>query len=154
MSGGVTGAVNGTLTFMVGSESEAVFNRCKPVLEGMGKNFFNCQKASGGQIVKLSNNMSLAIQMIGIAESLAMAERLGMDPKEVANILSVSTARCWSVDTYCPVPGHIPTAPSSRNYEHGFGTDLMLKDLRLAIEAAEESETKATMGKNSLKIYE
>ena len=80
VSGGVTGAINGTLTFMVGSENEDIFNKCKPILEGMGKNFFNCKKSGGGQIVKLANNMSLAIQMIGLSESLAMAERLGMDP--------------------------------------------------------------------------
>lgn len=153
VSGGVTGAAAGTLTFMVGSKNNEIFERCKPYLEGMGKNFFNCGKASGGQIAKLCNNMSLAIQMIGIAESLAIGKKLGMDDKVLANIMSVSSARCWSVDTYSPIPGYFPQTPASRNYEGGFACDLMLKDLGLAIEAAESAEVKAKLGSLSKEIY-
>lgn len=116
VSGGVTGAAAGTLTFMVGSENEQIFNRVKPVLEGMGKNFFNCNKSGGGQIAKLCNNMSLAIQMIGIAESIAIGKQLGMDENILAKVMSVSTSRCWSVDTYNPIPGYSPNAPAGRQY--------------------------------------
>ena len=153
VSGGVTGAAAGTLTFMVGSENEEIFERCKPFLEGMGKNFFNCKKASGGQIAKLCNNMSLAIQMIGIAESLAIGKKLGMDEKVLAKIMSVSSARCWSVDTYNPIPDYIPNTPSGRNYEGGFACDLMLKDLGLALEAARAAEVNAELGNLSKDIY-
>ena len=138
VSGGVQGAVAGTLTFMIGAESDAVFNRCKPFFDGMGKKFFNTGTAGNGQIAKLANNMSLAIQMIGICESLAFAERLGMDPAEASKIMSVSSARCHSVDTYNPVPGFVPTAPSGRDYENGFGSALMLKDAKLAVDACKE----------------
>ena len=120
----------------------------------MGKNFFNCKKAGNGQVVKLCNNMSLAVQMIGICESLAMAEKLGMDPAEASKILCVSTARCHSVDTYNPVPGFLPNAPSSRNYDNGFGSALMLKDAKLAVEAAKECSSTAELGAHSVAIYE
>ena len=102
----------------------------------MGKNFFDCGKSSGGQIAKLCNNMALATQMISIAESLALGKKLGMDEKILANIMKVSTSRCWSVDTYNPIPNYIPNTPACRNYDGGFACDLMLKDLGLAIEAA------------------
>ena len=112
----------------------------------MGKNFFNCGKASGGQIAKLCNNMSLAIQMIGIGESLAIGKNLGMDENVLAKIMSVSSARCWSVDTYNPIPGYSPNNPSGKNYEGGFACDLMLKDLGLALDAAKTAEVKAELG--------
>lgn len=149
VSGGVTGAAAGTLTFMVGAENEQIFNRCKPILEGMGKNFFNCGKSSGGQIAKLCNNMSLAIQMIGISESLAIGKKLGMDENILAKVMSVSSARCWSVDTYNPIPGYSPNTPAGRQYDGGFACDLMLKDLKLALEAAEAAKVHATLGSKS-----
>ena len=154
VSGGVQGAVAGTLTFMIGAESDAVFNRCKPFFDGMGKKFFNTGTAGNGQIAKLANNMSLAIQMIGICESLAFAERLGMDPAEASKIMSVSSARCHSVDTYNPVPGFVPTAPSGRDYENGFGSALMLKDAKLAVDACKEIGVNAELGAHSVEIYE
>ena len=136
VSGGVNGATAGTLTFMVGAENKSIFERVKPILEGMGKNFFNCDKAGAGQIAKACNNMTLAIHMIGISESLALGKALGMDLKILSNIMSVSTGRCWSVDTYNPVPGVLENVPSSRDYDGGFACDLMLKDIGLALEAA------------------
>ena len=108
----------------------------------MGKNFFNCDKAGAGQIAKVCNNMALAIQMIGISESLALGKSLGMDLQILSNIMKVSTSRCWSVDTYNPVPGIIENVPASRNYDGGFACDLMLKDVGIALEAAREVSCK------------
>jgi 3-hydroxyisobutyrate dehydrogenase len=138
VSGGVTGAAQGTLTFMVGAESPEIFERAKPILECMGKNVFSCDKAGAGQIAKVCNNMSLAIQMIGIAESLALGKTLGMDEKTLTGIMKVSSSRCWSLDTYNPVPGVMENVPAARDYERGFACDLMLKDLRLALDVAKE----------------
>jgi len=105
VSGGVTGAAAGTLTFMVGAENSAIFDTVKPILEAMGKNIFNCNKVGAGQIAKVCNNMALAIEMIGISEALALGKTLGMDEKILTNIMKVSSSRCWSIDTYNPVPG-------------------------------------------------
>eukprot|EP00178_Gracilaria_changii_P008148 TRINITY_DN25134_c0_g1_i1.p1 TRINITY_DN25134_c0_g1~~TRINITY_DN25134_c0_g1_i1.p1 ORF type:complete len:104 (+),score=3.95 TRINITY_DN25134_c0_g1_i1:312-623(+) len=102
----------------------------------MGKNIFNCDKAGAGQIAKVCNNMALAIQMVSAAEALALGKSLGMDSKILTNIMKVSSSRCWSVDTYNPVPGVLEGVPANKNYDVGFACDLMLKDLRLAVEAA------------------
>lgn len=99
----------------------------------MGKNYFNCGMSGAGQIAKLCNNISLAIQMIGTSEALAIGTSLGMDAKALTSIMAVSTARCWSVDTYNPVPGVMPNVPSSRNYDQGFACELMSKDIGLAL---------------------
>ena len=107
----------------------------------MGKNFFNCAKVGGGQIAKACNNMALAIEMIGVSEALSLGKSLGMDVKILSTIMKVSTSRCWSIDTYNPVPGDTENVPASRNYEGGFACDLMLKDLGLAIDAARESNS-------------
>lgn len=107
VSGGVTGAANGTLTFMVGGPIEA-FNRAQPLLQAMGKKTIHCGPNGSGQIVKLCNNLALAIEMIGISEAMNLGTKLGMDPKLLAEIFNCSTARCWSSDTYNPVPGIIP----------------------------------------------
>jgi len=154
VSGGVTGAAAGTLTFMVGAENDHVFNRVKPFLECMGKSIFNCQKIGAGQIAKVCNNMSLAIEMIGISESLALGAKLGMDSTILTNIMKVSSSRCWSVDTYNPVPGVMENVPASRDYEKGFACELMLKDVKLALGAAEEVNCKTELGKRSGEIYE
>jgi 3-hydroxyisobutyrate dehydrogenase len=146
VSGGVTGAQAGTLTFMVGAETTALFDKSKEILQAMGKSFFNCQKPGAGQIAKLCNNMALAIEMIGVSEALAMGAKLGMDGKILSDIMKVSSSRCWSVDTYNPVPGVIENVPSSRDYERGFGSELMLKDLKLAIEAAQSVNCKVELG--------
>lgn len=149
VSGGVTGATAGTLTFMVGAENSSVFLRAKPFLEGMGKNIFDCGKTGSGQITKLCNNMALAIEMIGISEALALGKTLGMDEKILTNIMKVSTSRCWSVDTYNPAPGVMDNVPASRDYENGFGCALMLKDLGLALQAAREVGSKTELGDKS-----
>lgn len=119
----------------------------------MGKNFFNCGMPGAGQIAKLCNNINLGIQMIGTSEALAIGTSLGMDPKILTSIMSVSTGRCWSVDTYTPVPGVKPNAPSSRNYEPGFSCDLMVKDIGLALELAAIKGVNAEIGSTAGKIY-
>jgi 3-hydroxyisobutyrate dehydrogenase len=154
VSGGVTGAQAGTLTFMVGAENPALFDRSKEILQAMGKSFFNCQKPGAGQIAKLCNNMALAIEMIGVSEALAMGAKLGMDGKVLSDIMKVSSSRCWSVDTYNPVPGVIEGVPASRDYERGFGSELMLKDLKLASDAAQSVNCKIELGETSKKIYQ
>ena len=135
VSGGVTGAQAGTLTFMVGAENPALFDKSKEILQTMGKSFFNCQKPGAGQIAKLCNNMALA-----------MGAKLGMDGKVLSDIMKVSSSRCWSVDTYNPVPGVIEGVPASRDYERGFGSELMLKDLKLASDAAQSVNCKIDLG--------
>ena len=120
----------------------------------MGKNVFNCDKAGAGQIAKVCNNMALAIEMIATAEALALGKSLGMDEKILTNIMKVSSSRCWSLDTYNPVPGVMEGVPSGRNYDGGFACDLMLKDLRLAVEAAREVSCKTEFDENSRDLYE
>jgi len=128
VSGGTGGAAAGTLTFMVGG-SAASYESVKPVLSGMGKNIVHCGDTGTGQVAKICNNLVLGITMAGVAEAMALGESLGIDPKVLGGIMNTSTGRCWSSDTYNPYPGLIETAPSSRGYTGGFGTDLMLKDL-------------------------
>ena len=120
----------------------------------MGKNFFNCGKAGNGQVIKLCNNIALAMHMISVCEALNMADRLGMDPKEASKIMSVATARCHSIEVYNPVPGYIPTNAASKNYEGGFGVDLMLKDAKLAVEAAKHVGAKTDLGAHSVDIFQ
>ena len=132
VSGGVNGADAGTLTFMVGGLANNV-ERARPLLEIMGKKIVHCGGPGTGGITKLCNNLALAIQMIGTAEALALGSKLGMDPSKLSEVMSTSTARCWSVDTYNPCPGVMPNVPSSRNYEGGFSSSLMEKDINLAV---------------------
>jgi 3-hydroxyisobutyrate dehydrogenase len=132
VSGGVNGADAGTLTFMVGGLDVNV-EKARPLLEAMGKKIVHCGGPGTGGITKLCNNLALAIQMIGTAEALALGKKLGMDPKKLSEVMSTSTARCWSVDTYNPCPGVMENVPSSRNYEGGFSCSLMEKDIGLAI---------------------
>lgn len=134
MSGGIVGAKNGTLTFMVGGSIEN-FEKARHLLTGMGKNLFHCGGPGTGEIAKLTNNLILGISMVATAEGMAIGEKLGIDPKILKDILSVSTARNWCIDTYNPRPGNIPGTPASRNYEGGFQVELIRKDLALALEA-------------------
>jgi len=134
VSGGVTGAAAATLTFMCGGTDEAV-RRASPVLSLMGKKIVHCGEAGSGGVTKLCNNLSLAISMAGTAEALNLGIKLGMDGKKLAEVMNTSTARCWSSDSYNPVPGIAPNVPSSRDYEGGFGSALMLKDLKLALDS-------------------
>ncbi|TDG06172.1 3-hydroxyisobutyrate dehydrogenase [Paraburkholderia guartelaensis] len=153
VSGGTGGAAAGTLTFMVGG-SAAHYESVKPVLSGMGKNIVHCGETGTGQVAKICNNLVLGITMAGVAEAMALGEALGIDPKVLGGIMNTSTGRCWSSDTYNPYPGVIETAPSSRGYTGGFGTDLMLKDLGLATDAAKSAHQPAYMGALAQQLYQ
>jgi len=152
VSGGVGGAEKGTLTFMVGGDPQA-FERAKAVLQFMGKNIVHCGNAGNGQVVKVCNNLALAIEMIGISEAMNLGITMGMDPKVLAGIFNTSISRCWSSDTYNPVPGVIDGVPASRGYAGGFGVDLMAKDLGLALNAAHAAKVSLPLGGQALQVY-
>ncbi|MEM7058315.1 MAG: 3-hydroxyisobutyrate dehydrogenase [Pseudomonadota bacterium] len=152
MSGGVGGATAGTLTFMVGG-SDAAFAAAKPALEAMGKNIFHAGGPGAGSAAKICNNMMLAIQMISVAEGFSLAEKLGLDAQKLYDISSTATARCWSLNDYCPAPGPAPNAPSNRGYQPGFAAALMLKDLRIAMEAAQGAGAATPLGAHATQIY-
>ena len=152
VSGGVVGAGAGTLTFMVGGEANDL-DTAKPFLELMGKNIFHAGKAGDGQSVKICNNMLLAIHMIGTCEALALGDALGLDAKVLSDIMQASSGNNWSLETYNPYPGLLPSAPSSRNYEGGFSVRLMLKDLELARRSMKRSGFEASLGSKAHEIY-
>ena len=152
VSGGVGGAEGGTLTFMCGG-SEGAFGRAKPVLEKMGKRIVLAGGAGAGQAAKICNNMLLAISMIGTCEAFVLAEKLGLDAQKLSEIASTSSGQCWSLTTYCPVPGPVPTAPSNRDYTGGFATALMLKDLKLSQAAAQSAGAPTPLGAEATQLY-
>ncbi len=152
VSGGVMGAENATLTFMVGGTAEE-FEKVKPVLEGMGRKITHCGKTGMGEAAKLCNNMMLAISMIGTAETMNLAIRLGLDPKVFNEIINVSTGRSWASEVNNPVPGLNPGTPPSNKYEGGFSTALITKDLGLASSVATASNTPIALGALSHQIY-
>jgi 3-hydroxyisobutyrate dehydrogenase len=125
----------------------------KPILTNMGKNIVHCGPSGNGQVAKVANNMLLGISMIGVAEAMSLGVSMGMDPNILAGIINSSSGRCWSSEIYNPFPGVVANAPSSRNYTGGFGTDLMIKDLGLATEAAAQINQPATMVTTALKLY-
>ena len=153
VSGGVAAAAGGTLTFMVGG-TEASFARAKPILEAMGKTIVHAGAAGNGQVAKIANNMLLGISMIATCEAFSLAEKLGLDAQTFFDISSKASGQNWSMTSYCPAPGPVPTAPSNRDYEPGFAVDMMLKDLRLAAEAADGSKAPTALGKQALETYE
>jgi 3-hydroxyisobutyrate dehydrogenase len=153
VSGGTGGAATGTLTFMVGGSDEA-YEAIKPVLSGMGKNIVHCGAVGTGQVAKICNNLVLGITMAGVAEAMSLGAALGIDAKVLAGIINTSTGRCWSSETYNPHPGVIETAPSSRGYAGGFGTDLMLKDMRLAADAAIQARQPLYLGALAQQLYQ
>ena len=153
VSGGTGGAEAGTLTFMVGGDV-ADFEKAKPILQCMGKNIVHCGGAGNGQVAKICNNMMLAIEMIATAEGMALAAKLGMDPKVFAAIANTSSGRCWSSDTYNPYPGVLENVPASRGYTGGFGADLMLKDLTLVTEAAKAAKQPVVLGAAAQQLYQ
>ena len=153
VSGGTGGAEAGTLTFMVGGDV-ADFEKAKPILHCMGKNIVHCGGAGNGQVAKICNNMMLAIEMIATAEGMALAAKLGMDPKVFAGIANTSSGRCWSSDTYNPYPGVLENVPASRGYTGGFGADLMLKDLTLVTEAAKAAKQPVVLGAAAQQLYQ
>ena len=152
VSGGVGGAAAATLTFMVGGSAEA-FAAGKPVLEAMGKKIVHCGEAGSGQAAKICNNMILGISMIGVSEAFALAEKLGLSHQALFDVASTSSGQCWSLTTYCPVPGPVPTSPANNGYKPGFAADLMLKDLRLAQEAALASGATTPLGAEAAQLY-
>jgi 3-hydroxyisobutyrate dehydrogenase len=152
VSGGVGGATAGTLTFMVGGEKDA-FERAKPILEKMGKNIFHAGAAGNGQAAKICNNMLLGISMIGTSEAFNLAEKLGLDAQTFFNISSTASGQNWSMTSYCPAPGPVPSAPSNRDYVAGFAAAMMLKDLRLAQEAAHTAHAATPLGAQAEAIY-
>lgn len=152
VSGGVGGAEAGTLTFMCGG-AESTFERAQPILERMGKRVVLAGGAGAGQAAKICNNMLLAISMIGTCEAFVLAEKLGLDAQKLFEIASTSSGQCWSLTTYCPVPGPVPAAPSNRNYAGGFAAALMLKDLRLAQSAAQSAGATTPLGAEAAQLY-
>jgi 3-hydroxyisobutyrate dehydrogenase len=152
VSGGVGGAAAGTLTFMVGG-SEAAFTRASELLRAMGKNIIHAGAAGAGQAAKICNNMLAGISMLAVSEALHLAKRLKLDPKKFFDIASTSSGQCWALTSYAPEPGLVPTAPANRGYEGGFASELMLKDLRLAEQAAIASRSPALLGAAAASVY-
>jgi 3-hydroxyisobutyrate dehydrogenase len=152
VSGGVGGAQAGTLTFMVGG-SDAAFERAKPILEQMGKTIVHAGGAGNGQAAKICNNMILGVSMIAVSEAFVLAEKLGLDAQKLFDISSKSSGQCWSMTTYCPVPGPVPTSPANRDYQAGFTAAMMLKDLQLAQDAARAAGAQTPLGADAAKIY-
>ncbi|XP_044738210.1 3-hydroxyisobutyrate dehydrogenase, mitochondrial [Chrysoperla carnea] len=152
VSGGVIGAENQTLTFMVGG-AESTMKRVEKVLLSMGKRAVHCGDVGSGQAAKICNNMLLAISMIGTSECLNLGIKLGLNPKTLTDIINTSTGRCWSSDSYNPVPNMLPNVPSSNDYKGGFSTDLVLKDLGLAQDAATDTHSTIFLGALSHQIY-
>jgi 3-hydroxyisobutyrate dehydrogenase len=153
VSGGVGGATGATLTFMCGGEEEA-HDAAGPFLAAMGKKIVRCGPAGSGQAAKICNNMVLGISMIGVCEAFALADRMGLDRKAMFDVVSTSSGSCWSINTYCPVPGVGPHTPADNGYEPGFAASLMLKDLRLAREAAKSTGAQTPLGSHAAEIYE
>ena len=153
VSGGIAAANGGTLTFMVGG-TEAAFKRAEEVLNPMGKAVIHAGDAGAGQTAKICNNMLLAITMIGTAEAMVMAQKLGLDPQKFYEISSVSSGYNWSLNAYTPLPGVGVTSPADNDYQGGFATALMLKDLRLAMEAADSVDATTVLGTKAAEIYE
>ena len=153
VSGGVGGAEGGTLTFMVGA-SPQLFKTVKPVLAAMGRNIVHCGEPGSGQVAKICNNMLLAISMIGVAEAMTLGVSLGIDAKVLAGIINTSSGRCFSSDTYNPYPGVMDNVPAARGYAGGFGADLMLKDLGLAVDAAKQSRQPVLLGAAAQQLYQ
>ncbi len=152
VSGGVAAATAGTLTFMAGGEADA-FARAKPVLEAMGKNIFHAGAAGNGQVAKIANNMLLGISMIGVSEAFNLAEKLGLDAQTFFDISSTASGQCWSMTSYCPAPGPVPASPANNHYKPGFSAAMMLKDLRLAQEAAHAAKAATPLGAQAEALY-
>ncbi len=152
VSGGTVGASAGTLTFMVGGEADA-FARAQDVLGAMGKTIVHAGPAGAGQAAKLCNNLILGITMLGVSEAFALADKLGLSAQSLFDISSKSSGQCWSLTSYCPVPGPVPSSPANRDYQPGFAAALMLKDLTLAMEAAKSAGAAGVLGEQARAAY-
>ncbi len=152
VSGGVGGASAGTLTFMVGGSAQA-FTRAESILQKMGKTIVHAGGAGTGQAAKICNNMILGISMIAVSEAFVLAEKLGLDHQKLFDISSKSSGQCWSMTSYCPVPGPVPASPANRDYQAGFTAAMMLKDLKLSQAAAKAAGAKTALGADAERIY-
>jgi 3-hydroxyisobutyrate dehydrogenase len=152
VSGGTVGAKGATLTFMCGGEEKA-FAAAKPLLENIGKKLVHCGSAGAGQAAKICNNMMLAISMIGVGEAFVLAEKLGLSHQALFDVASTSSGQCWALTSYCPVPGPVPASPANNSYKPGFASNLMVKDLTLAQDAAKASGAATPLGKHAQEIY-
>ena len=152
VSGGVTGAANATLTFMVGGSAQA-FTRAESILQKMGKTIVHAGGPGTGQAAKICNNMILGVSMIAVSEAFVLAEQLGLDHQKLFDIASRSSGQCWSMTSYCPVPGPVPTSPANRDYQAGFTAAMMLKDLDLAQQAARAAGANTELGADAARIY-
>ncbi len=153
VSGGTGGAKAATLTFMCGGNDKA-FAAAKPVLEKMGKRIVHCGGAGAGQAAKICNNMILGISMIAVSEAFALAEKLGLSHQALFDVASTSSGQCWSLTSYCPVPGPVPTSPANNDYKPGFASALMVKDLTLAQDAARAAGAATPLGRHAQEIYQ
>jgi 3-hydroxyisobutyrate dehydrogenase len=152
VSGGVAGAAAGTLTFMVGG-AQAAFERARDILGAMGRTLVHAGPAGAGQAAKICNNMLAGISMLAVSEALALARKLGLDSRKFFEIASTSSGQCWALTSYAPEPGLVPAAPSNRGYEGGFASALMLKDLRLAQQAAITGQSPTPLGAAAAAMY-
>ena len=152
VSGGVGGAAAGTLTFMVGGTEDA-YEAAKPVLDIMGQNIFHAGGSGNGQVAKICNNMLLGISMIGTAEAFMLGEKLGLDAQTFFDISSTASGQCWSMTSYCPAPGPVPSSPANNDYQAGFTAAMMLKDLLLAQEASSSADASTPMGQRAAELY-
>ena len=153
VSGGIAAANAGTLTFMVGG-SDAGFARAEPILARMGKAVIHAGASGSGQAAKICNNMILGATMIATCEAFQLAQKLGLDPQVIYAIASKASGQSWSMTSYCPVPGVGPQTPADNDYQGGFATALMLKDLKLAMAAAEDAGAKVPMGERAAQLYD
>jgi 3-hydroxyisobutyrate dehydrogenase len=152
VSGGTGGARAATLTFMCGGDEKA-FAVAKPILEKMGKKIVHCGGPGAGQAAKICNNMILGVSMIAVSEAFALAEKLGLSHQALFDVASTSSGQCWSLTSYCPVPGPVPTSPANNDYKPGFASALMVKDLTLAQDAARAAGAATPLGKHAQEIY-
>ncbi len=153
VSGGVGGAEAATLTLMAGG-SKTAFDKAKPVLDAVSKKLVHCGDAGAGQAAKICNNMILGVSMIAVAEAFVLAEKLGLSHQALFDVASTSSGQCWSLTTYCPVPGPVPASPANNGYKPGFAADLMLKDLKLSQDAAGAAGAATPLGAHAAKLFE
>lgn len=152
MSGGTGGAAAGTLTFMAGG-TDAAFGRAGPILEAMGKRIVHCGGPAAGQAAKICNNMILGVSMVAVCEAFVLAEKLGLSHQVLFDVAATSSGQCWSLTSYCPVPGPVPASPANHGYKAGFAAGLMLKDLRLSQEAAQGAGAETALGRHARDLY-
>ena len=152
VSGGVGGATAATLTFMAGGAADA-FAQAEPILQAMGKRIVHCGDGGAGQAAKICNNMILGISMIAVSEAFVLAEKLGLSHQALFDVASTASGQCWSLTSYCPVPGPVPASPANRGYAPGFATALMLKDLTLAQDAAQACGATTALGAHAAELY-